>query len=227
MLKSCCRKTAGAWARDRSELWNRAEEAEGRKNSVVAREIKLALPAELDADQRKELTLEFAGELADRHDIAIDVAIHQPDKGGSEKNHHAHLLMTTRRVGPEAMGPKAREWDYRYAKDDPDPAKRIAAEQTGPYQVEHCRARWAALANERLAELGEEIDHRSYARQGVDKVAQKHMGPETTAMQRRHDRKVEAGLATAEDSPVGISDTRSGRRRSTLPRGMKSRVSAR
>ena len=28
------------------------------------------------------------------------------------------------------------------------------------------------------------------------------MGPEATAMQRRHDRKVEAGLATAEDSPV-------------------------
>ena len=86
--------------------------------------------------------------------------------------------------------------------EDPDPAKRIAVEQTGPYQVEHCRARWAALANERLAELGEEIDHRSYARQGVDKVAQQHMGPEATAMQRRHDRKVDAGMASPEDSPV-------------------------
>ena len=62
-------KTAGAWAQNRAELWNRAEEAEGRKNSVVAREIKLALPAELDAEQRRELALDFAGELADRATI--------------------------------------------------------------------------------------------------------------------------------------------------------------
>ena len=195
-------KTAWAWAQNRSELWNRAEEAERRKNSCVAREIKLALPAELDAEQRKELALDFAKELVYRHHIAVDVAIHAPDKGGSELNYHAHLLMTTRRVGPEGMAEKSREWDNRYPKDDPDPAKRIEADQTAPYQVEHCRARWAALANERLAEHGVQIDHRSYARQGVDKVAQQHMGPEATAMQRRHDRRVDAGMAAPEDSPV-------------------------
>lgn len=35
-----------------SKLWNMAEDAEKRKNSVVAREIRLALPAELDLEQR-------------------------------------------------------------------------------------------------------------------------------------------------------------------------------
>ena len=38
---------APGWAGDRSKLWNAAESAENRKNSVVAREFEVALPAEL------------------------------------------------------------------------------------------------------------------------------------------------------------------------------------
>ena len=40
---------------DRSDLWNRAEEAEKRKDAKVAREWELALPSELTAEQRKDL----------------------------------------------------------------------------------------------------------------------------------------------------------------------------
>ena len=46
--------------RDRSELWNRVEEAETRKNSQVAREVRVALPAELSHDERVELVRDFA-----------------------------------------------------------------------------------------------------------------------------------------------------------------------
>jgi hypothetical protein len=35
------------WASDRARLWNAAEQAETRKNSTVAREFEIALPAEL------------------------------------------------------------------------------------------------------------------------------------------------------------------------------------
>jgi Ni/Co efflux regulator RcnB len=40
------------WASDRARLWNAAEQAETRKNSTVAREFEIALPAELDAGER-------------------------------------------------------------------------------------------------------------------------------------------------------------------------------
>ena len=44
---------------ERSELWNRAEEAEKRKDAKVAREWELALPSELTAEQRKDLACTF------------------------------------------------------------------------------------------------------------------------------------------------------------------------
>ena len=40
---------------DRSELWNLAEQSENRKDARTAREWVIALPDELDADQRKDL----------------------------------------------------------------------------------------------------------------------------------------------------------------------------
>ncbi|MDP1577439.1 MAG: MobA/MobL family protein, partial [Cypionkella sp.] len=43
---------APEWAQDRAALWNAVEAAETRKNSQVAREIRVALPAELDHAQR-------------------------------------------------------------------------------------------------------------------------------------------------------------------------------
>jgi hypothetical protein len=45
---------------DRSELWNLAEQSENRKDARTAREWVIALPDELDADQRKDLAKEFA-----------------------------------------------------------------------------------------------------------------------------------------------------------------------
>ena len=74
---------AGAeWALDRSALWNAAEESENRKDARVAREFEIALPHELNAEQRLELTREFAQGLADRHGTAVDFAIHAPHGDG-------------------------------------------------------------------------------------------------------------------------------------------------
>ncbi len=86
------------WARDRSALWNAAELCEKRKDARVAREFEIALPHELTADQRLEATRIFAHELADRFGAAIDFAIHAPQDDSDIRNHHAHIMMTTRRV---------------------------------------------------------------------------------------------------------------------------------
>jgi len=58
----------------------------------------IALPDELDADQRKDLAKEFAQSLVDRYGVIADLAIHEPSKGGNDKNHHAHIMLTTRKA---------------------------------------------------------------------------------------------------------------------------------
>lgn len=97
---------AAAWANDREALWNAAELSEKRKNSTVAREFEIALPGELSPAERKRLAVDFAGELVARHGCAADVAIHAPGKEGDNRNHHAHILLTTRRLTADGMGEK-------------------------------------------------------------------------------------------------------------------------
>jgi hypothetical protein len=83
---------------DRSQLWNLAEKSENRKDARTAREWVIALPDELDADQRKDLAKAFAKALVDRYGVIADLAIHEPSKGGNDKNHHAHIMLTTRKA---------------------------------------------------------------------------------------------------------------------------------
>src|SRR5258708_5957070 len=59
-----------SWAKERAQLWNAAESAESRKNARVAREYLVALPVELDPDQRVSLVRGFSQELVDRYRFA-------------------------------------------------------------------------------------------------------------------------------------------------------------
>ena len=163
---------AGApdWAADRAALWNAAEQAEKRKNSTVAREFEIALPAELSPDERQRLAIDFARELVERHRCAADVAVHAPGKGGDHQNHHAHILLTTRRLTPEGFSEKTRELDDRKTKE-----------------VDGWRERFASLQNERLRENGLEarVDHRSHAERGIETAPTLHLGPGATGYERR------------------------------------------
>ena len=92
------------WALDRSALWNAAERAEKRKDARVAREFEIALPHELSQDERLETARAFARDLADRYGAAVDFAIHAPHAPSDVRNHHAHVMMTTRKVISEGLG---------------------------------------------------------------------------------------------------------------------------
>jgi len=62
-----------------------------RKNSQVAREVRVALPDELTHAQRLELVREFVrSQFVDRGMVA-DIALHAPGRIGDERNHHAHI----------------------------------------------------------------------------------------------------------------------------------------
>ncbi len=169
-----------AWARDRQQLWNAAERAEQRKDARVAREYEVALPYELNAAQRLELVRAFAHELADRHGCAVDLAVHAPHRAGDTRNHHAHLLTTTRAVATAGLTTKT---DIELK--DADRAKK----GLGPARTEvtAIRSRWAELVNEHLAEHGHtaRIDHRSLDAQGIDREPTSHKGPAVTAIERR------------------------------------------
>lgn len=163
---------APAWAHDRGALWNAAEQAEKRKNSTVAREFEIALPSELSAAQRQQLAVDFARELVERHGCAADVAIHAPGKEGDSRNHHAHILLTTRRLTPQGLGEKTRELDDQ---------------TSGKALVTEWRERFATLQNERLSEAGHavQVDHRSHAQRGQQSMPTWHLGPVATAIERR------------------------------------------
>lgn len=168
------------WAKDRSALWNAAEAAEKRKDARVAREFEIALPHELDAGQRVAAAREFAQHLADRYGVAVDVAIHAPHGKTDERNHHAHLLMTTRQVGPDGLGDKShleRENKWLLSRALP----------TSQMQLKGLRSDWGSIANRHLARAGHDIriDHRSHADRGLDIAPTEHMGVHATQMERR------------------------------------------
>lgn len=128
------------WSVNREELWNAAEQAETRKNSTVAREFEIALPSELPDSERRRLAVDFAREIVERHGCAADVAIHAPGKGGDQRNHHAHILCSTRRLTQEGFGAKTRELDERSSGE-----------------VVRWRERFAKLQNQRFQENDIEV----------------------------------------------------------------------
>lgn len=176
---------AGApdWAHDRAALWNAVEAVEARKDAQVAREITVALPAELSAADRHALVEDWVrSELVDRGMIA-DVAFHAPHREGDQRNHHAHILLTMRGVGPDGFGPKVREWN-------------------GKDQLGAWRESWAAAQNRALerAEIEARVDHRGLVAQGRQDLPTRHLGPAATALERQEAR--EAAEVGREIEPV-------------------------
>ena len=182
---------AEAWASDRSALWNRAEAAETRKNSTVAREYELALPAELPEGERVALARRFAETVVERFGVVADVALHAPHREGDERNWHAHILTTTRAANENGLGGKTRQLDDR---------------ATGPALVEGLREVWAEQVNAALerARVTARVDHRSFARQDAERGHDPrdrirppgvHLGPAATAIERRAARERVRGLS--------------------------------
>jgi ATP-dependent exoDNAse (exonuclease V) alpha subunit len=154
------------WARNRATLWNAVEAAEKRKNSRVAREYTVALPVELNADQRLRLVRGFAQELSDLYRFAVDVAIHAPrDYPGSDpRNFHAHLLATTREVTPDGLTAKT-------TVELGDAARRQLGLSPAIHELIHVRKRWATVTNQALhdAHQAARIDHRTLRAQGIER----------------------------------------------------------
>jgi ATP-dependent exoDNAse (exonuclease V) alpha subunit len=167
----------------REELWNAAEGAEKRKDARIAREFELALPAELTKEQRRELATGFARHLVEQYGVAADVALHEPNRKGDQRNHHAHILITTRQISAQGLGNKT-------DLEQEDKALRALKKDTGRQQIETLRAAWAAQCNLALQRAGshERVSHKSLKAQGIEREPTSHLGPVATAMERRGER---------------------------------------
>ena len=182
---------------DRSTLWNSVEEIEKSATAQLAREIEVALPVELSRAEQLALVRAFVKNTFVDAGMCADFAIH--DKG--DGNPHAHIMLTIRPIKENGTwGPKCRKvydldeqgqripdgkggWK-NHREDTTDWNQRANAEKW--------RATWASYANRALEAAGrpERIDHRSYKRQGIDKIPSIHMGPAASQMERR-------GISTA------------------------------
>lgn len=168
------------WSGDVPSLWNAAEAAEKRKDSTVAREVMVALPHELSAEQREALTLRMAEALRERFGVAVSAAIHLPGRHGDQRNHHAHLMCSTRIVDEAGVfGAKTRQLD------NPN---------TSRAEVHWIRQTWQTLANRALEQAGLDarIDGRSLRARALageltpeEAIPRQHLGHAATALERR------------------------------------------
>lgn len=184
-----------------AELWNLAEAAEKKKNSQVARELLVALPHELSPAERIALAEQIAQQLADRYGVAAQVAVHAPGTGGDQRNHHAHIMFTTRRMGADGqLGEKTRELDVKPS------SSREVKWMRDMYEAETNAALAAAGRPERIdmrsledqekaapAELAEALAYgppTPEQRYQIDRISalgrapQQHEGPRVTAIRR-------------------------------------------
>lgn len=160
-------KDAPDWVHDRERLWSEVEATEKRKDAQLAREVEIALPHELTDEQRRQLITDFTRENFVRQGMVADVAIHAPDREGDTRNHHAHILLTMREIGPDGFGPKMRKLNSKA-------------------QLQEWRQNWERTANRYLERYGHEarIDHRSLTDQGIDREPTEHLGPAASEHER-------------------------------------------
>ncbi len=161
-------ENANEWASDRHLLWNEVEASEIRKDSQLAREIKVALPKELTKDQWLTLLRNYINDQFTSIGMIADFVIHEPNRNGDKRNYHSHILLTMREITPEGFGKKVREWNAKV-------------------NIYKWRKEWENYTNRALEEAGYDsrIDCRSHAKKGLDKEPLLHLGPSATALERK------------------------------------------
>lgn len=150
---------------DRQTLWNAVESAELRKDAQLAREVEFALPRELSPEMGIALARDFVEREFVGLGMVADLNVHWDIGADGEPKPHAHVMLSTREVGPDEFGAKVRDWNRTEL-------------------LQHWREAWADHVNERLTSLdiNARIDHRSLEAQGIDLEPQHKIGPAASRM---------------------------------------------
>ena len=177
---------------DRNTLWNSVEMVEKARDAQLAREIEISLPVELNREEQLRLARSFIRDTFVAAGMCADFSIHDKKDG----NPHFHVMLTIRPLKEDGQwGAKCRkvyELDENgqripNGKGGWKSHREDTTDWNDKGNVEKWRAAWAAYANRALEAAGrpERIDHRSYERQGIDKIPSIHLGVAASQMERK------------------------------------------
>jgi hypothetical protein len=160
---------------DRAILWNAVEKLERYKTAQLAREVEISLPVELTHEQNIALARQFTKEVFVAVGMCADVCVHNKSDG----NPHAHIMLTMRPIEQDGC------WGQ---KSHTVNGKKIpTVDWNEQERAEDWRKAWAEYCNTALRENGHNavLDHRSYARQDIDKVPTIHTGVAAVRIERK------------------------------------------
>lgn len=162
-----------AWAdHNPNYFWQSADEHE-RKNGSTYREHVIALPRELDSEQRHELIKDWiAQEIGDKH--AYQYAIHNPPAMDGKEQPHAHIMFSERTRDGIERDPD--QYFKRYNGKNPERGGAKKA-NTGMKPADRKadllaqRDRWEQTCNAHLKRAGryERISMKSLKEQGIER----------------------------------------------------------
>ena len=177
---------------DRSTLWNAVEMIEKQHNSQLAREIEVSIPKEIPSHLWQRMMIDFCNTNFVKQGMIADLSVHNKDPN----NPHCHIMLTMRPIKENGKwGAKSRK---EYVLDDNGNRIKLASGNWKSTKVdtmdwnsqdnaELWRTNWSEHCNLYLENLGhtERIDHRSYERQGIDKIPQIHLGVSASQMEQK------------------------------------------
>ncbi|MFS2152489.1 Ti-type conjugative transfer relaxase TraA [Rhizobium sp. Rhizsp42] len=165
-------------------FWNKVEAFEKRGDAQLAKDVTIALPMELNANQNIALVRDFVERHITARGMVADWVFH--DAPG---NPHIHLMTTLRPLTEDGFG--AKKVAVLGAEGDPlrNDAGKIVYElwAGGADDFNAFRDGWFALQNQHLALAGLDIriDGRSFERQGIELTPTIHLGVGTKAIERK------------------------------------------
>ena len=180
---------------DRETLWNAVEKVERGKKAQLAYSFDIALQNEFSMEENIGLARQFLLQNFVNRGMAVDFAVHSPDKeDGGIRNPHFHVMCPIRPIEPDGKWGNKQRREYlldehgNRIRDEAGNYVFNAVPTTDwgtPDTLEHWRQAWADLCNQKFAEkeLDCRIDHRSFERQGVEQIPTQHEGPTVRAME--------------------------------------------
>ena len=190
---------------DRETLWNEVEKVEKHPQAQLAYSFDIALQNEFTREENLQLVRQFLQDEFVSRGMIADYAIHEKDAGEDGiQNPHFHVLCPIRPLNPDGTWGNKQRREYILdehgnripnGKGDYEFKAVQTTDWGNPERLEAWRQVWAELCNSKFEEKGlsARIDHRSYARQGVEQIPTVHEGPAVRQMESR-------GIATDKGS---------------------------
>lgn len=188
------------WAQGNPILFWQAADQYERKNGYVYREHEIALPRELNAEQRAELVREWvAQELGEQH--AYTWAIHNKTALDGGEQPHVHLMYSERMNDGIERDPEQYFKRYNAKYPERGGAKKHNVQGTATERkaaLKEMRGRWEQMHNAHIdrhipgnnlwnasRNHRAKISMKSLAEQGIERKAEPHMTPSESAAKHR------------------------------------------